>query len=100
MAMAPTADSSPPEPRPAGSPDGTRTPAPRSSPRRVVMAGAWTFLASAGVMFLPLLWGRWDSNRYFVAFGFVGACLGASFMLHGTWDWLKTRAGARKAERR
>lgn len=41
----------------------------------------------------PLLLGRGSLNRFIVAFGIMGLLLGASFFLHGAWDWL--RAGRR-----
>ena len=60
-----------------------------------MIAGATILLASMALMFLPLLWGRWSVNRYFVAAGFIGTCLGLSLLLHGVWDWLarRTRGG-------
>jgi hypothetical protein len=48
-------------------------------------------LASLAVMFLPLLWGPWSVNRYLVAFGFVGACLGVSLVLNAAWDAVARR---------
>ena len=96
-------DPLPSDPRPAGAEDGKNeqgAPPRPGGPRRVVLAGVWTFLGPVALACMPLLWGRSGLNRFFVAFGFVGACLGASIMLHGTWDWLTARAGGRKAERR
>jgi hypothetical protein len=55
--------------------------------------GVTILLASLAMMLLPLLWGAWSVNRYFVAFGFVGVCLGLSLMLNGAWDWLARRRG-------
>ena len=55
---------------------------------RVAMAS----VALASLMILsPLLFGKRDPAKYLVAFGFVIACCGASAILHGGWDWFRTR---------
>jgi len=56
--------------------------------------GATILLASVVMMLLPVLWGPWSVNRYLVAFGFAGACLGISLVLNGAWDWVARRRGA------
>jgi hypothetical protein len=65
----------------------------RDAPRRMLGVGATILLGSVAVMLLPLLWGTWSVNRYLVAFGFAGACLGVSLVLNGAWDWLARRRG-------
>lgn len=52
-------------------------------------AGLATLVFSVLLALTPLVLGRWDLNRYLVAFGFVGGCVGASILLHGFWDWLR-----------
>ena len=59
--------------------------------RRTIIAGAALVLACGTLALSPLLLGRWSVNRYIVAFGLIGGLLGASFLLHGTWDWLAAR---------
>lgn len=54
-------------------------------------AGLGALLVSLALVLLPALWGEWDWNKYFVAFGLIGTCLGLSLLLHGTWDWLRDR---------
>jgi hypothetical protein len=67
-----------------------RTAPPTTRPRgSVTLAGLWTFLVSAALVLSPLALGRSDLNRYLVAFGFVGVCVGLSIMLHGLFDWLR-----------
>ena len=83
-----------PSAAPTNRPGSLEPAAPRGASRRrpgpgaVVKAGLGTLAVSAAVALLPLLLGRWDVNRYLVAFGFVGGCVGASILLHGVWDWL------------
>ena len=55
--------------------------------KRAVISGISLFLAAALIAALPLVWGRSSINKYFVAFGFFGACVGVSLSLHGAWDW-------------
>ena len=55
--------------------------------RRAVLAGFAVCAGALFLMLLPLTWGRSSINRYFVAFGFVGFCVGFSFILPGAWDW-------------
>ena len=59
--------------------------------RNALLAGVCVLAASVLVVFSPLVLGRWSLNKYLVAFGLFGTCLGASFMLHGTIDWLRAR---------
>jgi len=62
-------------------------------------AGLGTLVASVLLALTPLALGRWDVNRYLVAFGFVGGCVGASILLHGFWDWLRGGGAPADAER-
>lgn len=66
--------------------DGT---AERGRARRTVLIGLAVFVVFTLLAFSPLLLGRGSLNRYIVAFSLVGALLGASFMFHGAWDWLR-----------
>ena len=50
-------------------------------------------LLSASLALSPLLLGRGTINRFIVAVGLMGVFAGGSFILHGSWDWL--RAGKR-----
>ena len=84
--MDPTAE--PRDSRPSG-PAPQRGDPIRRSPKRVALAGLWTFLVSAVLILSPLALGRSDLNRYLVAFGFVGLCVGLSIMLHGLFDWFR-----------
>jgi len=63
------------------------------STRRALVAGLVLVSCSALLVASPLLLGRSSINRYLVAFGFIGALLGASVLLHGAWDWLAARRG-------
>ena len=67
------------------------SPGPRDNARRTLGAGLLILACSLGLVLLPLLLGHWSVNRYFVAFGLIGACLGLSCLLHGAWDWLRGR---------
>ena len=58
------------------------------TPRRALLAGSCLILVCALLALTPLLLGRGSINRYIVAFSLVGFLLGASFLLHGAWDWL------------
>ena len=61
----------------------------RSRARRTVLIGLLVFVAFALLAFSPFLLGRGSLNRFIVAFSLAGAMLGASFMFHGAWDWLR-----------
>ena len=63
----------------------------RARARRTVAAGLLILALSALLILSPLAWGRWDWNKYFVAFGLFGACLGATCAFNGGWDWLRGR---------
>lgn len=65
---------------------------PAASGGRVVGAGIVVLLGSLCLAVLPMLWGRWGLNKYLVAFGLLGFFLGASLLLHGTWDLLRNRS--------
>ena len=81
--MSPAADTR--DPAPSDRPAAGRPPR-RSSPKRVALAGLWTFLVSAALILSPLALGPSDPSRYLVAFGFVGLCVGLSIMLHALLD--------------
>ena len=59
--------------------------------RRTVLTGIALVLVFGALAFTPLLLGRGGINRYIVVFSVVGVLLGASCVLHGTWDWLAGR---------
>ena len=63
----------------------------RPAPGRVIRTGLLALVASILLALLPALWGEWEWNKYFVAFGLIGTFLGLSLLLHGTWDWLRDR---------
>jgi hypothetical protein len=58
---------------------------------RTVAVGALLVVVFGLLVFLPLLLGRGSINRYIVAFSLIGVLLGASFLLHGGWDWVRSR---------
>jgi hypothetical protein len=84
--MSPTADTREPAPSDRSAAGGSPK---RSSPKRVALAGLWTFLVAAVLVLSPLALGSSDLNRYLVAFGFVGLCVGLSIMLHGVLDLIR-----------
>jgi hypothetical protein len=53
--------------------------------------GALLVVVFGLLVFSPLLLGRGSINRYIVAFSLIGVLLGASFLLHGGWDWVRSR---------
>jgi hypothetical protein len=57
----------------------------------LVGVGLLIFAGSLLILFMPLLWGRWGANKYFAAIGLFGACLGATCVVNGAWDWLRGR---------
>ena len=59
--------------------------------RRAVRIGLALVVVFGLLVLSPLLLGRWSVNRYLVAFGLIGMLLGASFLLHGGWDWVRSR---------
>jgi hypothetical protein len=76
---------------PSDSPPAQDVPRRRPAPRQVLVAGLLATAISLAIVFLPALWGEWDWNKYFVAFGLIGTFLGLSLLLHGAWDWVRTR---------
>jgi hypothetical protein len=62
-----------------------------SRARRTVGIGLALVVVFGLLVLSPLLLGRGSINRYFVAFGLIGVLLGASFLLHGGWDWVRSR---------
>ena len=63
----------------------------RRRPARTVLIGIALIVLFGSLAFTPLLLGRGGINRYIVAFSIVGILLGASCVIHGTWDWLAGR---------
>ena len=63
----------------------------RVSARRTVLVGLALLAVCGALAFTPLLLGRGGINRFIVAFSLAGVLLGASCVLHGTWDWLVRR---------
>ena len=59
------------------------------TPLRTVLVGLALVVVFGGLAFAPLLLGRGSLNRFIVAFSLAGVLLGASFMFHGAWDWLR-----------
>jgi hypothetical protein len=60
-----------------------------SQARRTVAIGLVVVLLCGGLALSPLLLGRGSLNRFIVAFALMGVFIGASFVLHGGWDWLR-----------
>jgi len=58
---------------------------------RPILVGVISLAISACLLLLPLVLGANSLNRFLVAFGFLGACLGVSCMLNGAWDLWKAR---------
>lgn len=85
-----------------GGPSNTSGPTaadgPRGRARRMVRSGLWVLGSSVVLALLPVMWGRWDVNRYFVAFGLLGALLGTSMVLHGAWDWVRSPKQTRESD--
>lgn len=70
-----------------------KDPAAQRAARRALLTGVFLVLFFGLLVASPLLLGRSSVNRYLVAFGLIGALLGASVLLHGAWDWLTARRG-------
>jgi hypothetical protein len=68
----------------------------RAMPGRTLRAGALSLTLSLVLVFLPLLWGESDLNKYVVVIGFLGANLALSLLLHGAWDWVRARRRRRR----
>ena len=58
---------------------------------RTIRMGLLLVFVFALLVVSPLMLGRGSVNRYIVAFALIGVLLGASFLLHGSWDWLVAR---------
>ena len=61
----------------------------RRQARRTVLIGFVVVAMVALVTLSPILLGRGSLNRYIVAAGLLGVFAGGSFVLHGSWDWLR-----------
>jgi hypothetical protein len=59
--------------------------------KRTVGVGLLLVLVFGLLVFSPLLLGRGSVNRFIVAFSLIGVLLGGSFLLHGGWDWVRSR---------
>ena len=83
-----------PEPDPLNSAPSNSDPSNlRRQARRTVLIGVAVVVLFASLTASPLLLGRGTINRFIVAVGVMGVLAGGSFVLHGSWDWL--RAGKR-----
>ena len=61
----------------------------RRQARRTVFIGLAVVALFAALTLSPLLLGRGSLNRYIVAADLLGVFAGGSFILHGSWDWLR-----------
>jgi len=61
----------------------------RRQARRTVLIGVAVVALFSSLTLSPLLLGRGSLNRFIVAAGLLGVFVGASFVLHGGWDWLR-----------
>jgi hypothetical protein len=61
----------------------------RRQARRAVLTGVGVVAFCTLLILSPILLGRGSLNRYLVAFGLLGVFVGGSFVLHGSWDWLR-----------
>ena len=59
----------------------------RARASRMIGFGILLLVIGAILMLAPLLLGRGSLNKYLVAFGFFGACVALSLLVHGAWDW-------------
>ena len=70
------------------------TPAPTNA-ARPIRFGLVVLVASIALGAVPLIWGRSGINKYFVAFAFVGGCLGLLCILLGLLERFSKGAGPR-----
>ena len=61
----------------------------RRQARRTVLIGLAVVALFSALTLSPLLLGRGSLNRFIVAVGLLGVLAGASFVIHGGWDWLR-----------
>jgi hypothetical protein len=59
--------------------------------KRAVIVGTLVALASLLLVLSPLVLGKRGPTKYIVAFALVGLCLGASILLHATFDLVRRR---------
>jgi protein-S-isoprenylcysteine O-methyltransferase Ste14 len=60
-------------------------------PQTAILAGVACVIVGVMLLFLPLLLGRWEFNKYIVVVGFLATCLGLSFFIQGAWDWFRRK---------
>jgi len=65
----------------------------RPTPRRMIATGAVVMPVGVLLVCVPLLLGQGSLNRYIVVAGLLCAFVGASLMMHGTWDLIRGRRG-------
>jgi hypothetical protein len=54
--------------------------------------GALVVLGGVVLLASPLLLGSGSLIKYIVVIGFLAVCVGASLVLHGLLDWLRSKA--------
>ena len=62
-----------------------------STPVRTIATGAVVLPIGILLVFAPLLLGPGSLNRFIVLVGLLCAFVGASLVLHGTWDLIRAR---------
>ena len=60
------------------------------SSRRVIGVGVIVFLVSMLAVLVPLMLPR-GMGKYPAVVGFIGCCVGISIILHGVWDFMRSR---------
>ncbi len=59
----------------------------------MIATGAVVLPIGLVLVFAPLVLGHGSLNRYIVLVGLLCAFVGASLLLHGTWDLIRARRG-------
>lgn len=59
--------------------------------QRTVLIGLAIFAVACLAVLGPLMWGRWELNKYVITIGLVGVFCGLSAMINGAWDWWQGR---------
>jgi hypothetical protein len=62
-----------------------------AQPRRTILTGAIVMVGALAMILSPFALGANDVSKTVVAFGLLVFLAGASFLLHGTWDWIARR---------
>jgi len=63
----------------------------RPNHRRTLLIGAIVTGLSILFVFSPFLLGKGVISNAIVAFSLVGFCIGGSVLLHGSYDWWRSR---------